>query len=101
MAGAIVSLRIFYWERHKMGKMIKDLFTGIDGQSHDIGRWSWAICLFAVIAGVAWNALHAVVIDAKQFAEALGIVVAAHGGALWAKKTTEPPAGDPPKGEQQ
>lgn len=83
-----------------MRKMIKDLFTGIDGQSHDIGRWSWAVSIFSVIGGGVWNAVHAGVVDVMQFAQALGVVVAAHGGAIWAKKTTEPPADDPAKGEQ-
>ena len=100
MAGAIALQPIFYWGRHKMGNMLKDLFTGQNNQTHDIGRWSWAISIFSVIGGGAWNALHGVTVDLMQFAQALGVVVAAHGGALWAKKSTEPVAGDPPKGEQ-
>ena len=30
--------------------ILKDLFTGIDGQTQDMGRWSWAVCTGSVIA---------------------------------------------------
>lgn len=72
--------------------MIKQLFTGKDGETQDLGRWSWAISIFSVIGGCAWNAIHGGVVDVMQFAQAIGVVVAAHGGALWAKASTEPTA---------
>lgn len=74
----------------KLKKMLTDLMTGKDGATHDLGRWSWAGSMFAVIGGGAWNALHAGAIDLMQLAQAIGVVVAAHGGALWAKSHTEP-----------
>lgn len=71
-------------------KICRDLFTGKDGTTHDLGRWSWAVSTVSVIGGGAWNAIHAGAIDLAQLAQAIGVVVAAHGGALWAKRSTEP-----------
>jgi len=66
------------------------LFTGKDNQTHDLGRWSWAASVASVIGGGVWNAMNSGAVDLMAFAQALGVVVAAHGGALWAKKDTEP-----------
>ena len=70
-----------------------DLLTGKDGQTHDLGRWSWAGSFVSVAAAAVWNALHGAVVDLMQLAAALGAVAGAHGVALFAKKDTEPPAG--------
>ena len=72
--------------------ILRDLFTGKDNETHDLGRWSWAITTLATIAGGIFNAVHAGAVDLLQFAQAIGALVLAHGGALWAKKDTEPPA---------
>lgn len=69
----------------------KQLVTGKDNQTHDLGRWSWLVSTISLIGGGVWNALHAGVIDLMGFAQAIGVVVAAHGGALFLKKDTEPP----------
>ena len=71
--------------------MFRHLLTGKDNETHDIGRWSWLTSTAAVLGGGVWNAIHAGTIDLMQFAQAIGVVVAAHGGAIWAKKDTEPP----------
>lgn len=71
-------------------KMLRDLLTGIDGQTHDLGRWSWAGSFLAVIAAAGLNWWHGAVIGLQEFATALGLVAGAHGAALWAKKDTEP-----------
>ena len=65
------------------------LFTGKDNETHDLGRWSWAISLFAVIAAGLHTAWHGV-IDLVQFGTAISVVVGAHGAALALKKDTEP-----------
>ncbi|MFZ4537884.1 hypothetical protein [Propionivibrio sp.] len=69
---------------------IKDLLTGKDNKTPDLGRWSWAVSTLSVIAGGIWNAAHGSAIDLMSFAQSIGVIVAAHGGALWAKKDTEP-----------
>jgi hypothetical protein len=71
-------------------KVLRDLTTGKDGETHDLGRWSWIVTTLSLIAGAIWNAVHAGAVDLMSFAQALGVNVAAHGGALWAKAKTEP-----------
>jgi hypothetical protein len=78
-----------------MKQMLKNLMTGIDGVTHDLGRVSWAGSHVAVTAGAVWNAFHGGVIDLMQLAMAHGAVAGAHGAALKLKEKTEPGA-DPP-----
>jgi hypothetical protein len=73
-----------------MKDLLTQLLTGKDGQTHDMGRWSWAISIVSVVAGGVWNALHAGALDLAAFSQAIGAVVLAHGGALFAKAKTEP-----------
>lgn len=68
----------------------KQLLTGRDGETHDLGRWSWVMSTLSVLAAEIWNACHDKTIDILAFAQAISVLVAAHGGALWAKKDTEP-----------
>ena len=70
--------------------VLKQLLTGVDGVTHDLGRWSWVGSFAAVISAAGANWWHGVAIDVQGLATALGIVASAHGAALWAKKDTEP-----------
>jgi len=70
--------------------VLRQLFTGVDGFTHDLGRWSWAGSFIAVVAAAAGNWWHGVVVDIQALATALSVVAGAHGAALWAKKDTEP-----------
>lgn len=70
--------------------ILRQLFTGADNATHDLGRWSWAGSFVAVVAAAAGNWWHHAVIDLQALATALGLVAGAHGAALWAKKETEP-----------
>lgn len=70
--------------------VLKDLFTGIDGMSHDLGRWSWAGSFAAVLAAGIWNAYHGVALSLTEIAMAFGTVAGAHGAALFMKRDTEP-----------
>ena len=70
--------------------ILRQLFTGKDGETHDLGRWSWAVCIFAVILAAAGNWWHNAVIDLIALGTALAGVCGAHGAALWAKRSTEP-----------
>ena len=69
---------------------IKDLLTGADGETHDIGRWSW----LGSIGGVFALAVHEVwtgkAVDFASLGAGIAAIVTAHGAALWAKKDTEP-----------
>lgn len=73
-----------------MNETLQKLLTGKDNATPDLGRWSWAASLASVFAGGAWNAIHNQALDLMAFAQAIGVVVAAHGGAIWAKAKTEP-----------
>lgn len=74
----------------RIKEIFNDLMTGKDNETHDMGKWSWLLSMVTVIGTSIWNALHAGIIDVMNVAQALGVVVAAHGAALWAKKDTEP-----------
>lgn len=73
-----------------MKAVVKHVLTGKDGETHDIGRWSWAITTLSVLAGGIWNAVHTGVADLMVFSQAIGVLAVAHGGALFAKAKTEP-----------
>ncbi len=75
-------------------KIINDLFTGIDGETADIARYSWAICIFAIVFLACWNAYRNGVVDLPGFGTAVAAIVGAHGAALWAKRDVEPKAKD-------
>ena len=77
-----------------MFEWFKQLVTGKDNSTHDLGRWSWIISMFTVVGHSLWFVISHVAVDLMQLAQALAVVVAAHGAALWAKKDTEP---TPPK----
>jgi hypothetical protein len=72
-------------------KILKDLFTGIDGQSHDLGKYLWCI---AVLAGIIYAGIDLFVLhnkfDITQYGIGIGSLLGAGGAMLWAKKDTEP-----------
>lgn len=73
-----------------MMEWAKHLLTGIDNETFDLGRCSWALSMAALFAGAGWNAMHGAALDLMSLAQAIGVVVVAHGGALFLKKDTEP-----------
>jgi len=72
-----------------MKEFLTQLLTGKDNHTQDIARWSWLICLLAVIALAGYEALHGAV-SLRELAEAFGIVAGAHGAAVMMKKDAEP-----------
>jgi len=71
---------------------IRDILTGKDGITHDIGRWSWVGSLAALFAITIHEAWTGKTIDLQAFGVAVAAIVTAHGTAIWAKKDTEPGA---------
>lgn len=70
---------------------LRQMLTGRDNATLDLGRVSWVVSLLAVITAAVLNSiLLRQAIDLVAFSTAIGAVVAAHGAALWAKKDTEP-----------
>lgn len=80
-----------------MIKILRELLTGKDGISHDLGRYSWAGSWIGVTAAAAGNWWHGAVVDVQALAVAYSAVAAAHGAALWAKRDTEPKPPEEPK----
>lgn len=70
--------------------LMRQILTGPDGQTHDLGRWSWVGSFIAVVLAAVGNWYHKAEIDLQSLATALGTVAGAHGFALWAKRDTEP-----------
>lgn len=73
-----------------MNEILKHILTGKDNETHDIGKWSWLISLFAVFGHTGWNLVHGIATDVVSFATAIAAVVGAHGAVIAAKKATEP-----------
>lgn len=79
-------------------RVIKDWFTGIDGQSYDVGKALWVLAsvMFCVLAG--W----AIVVNKQDFdplgyGGGLAAVLAAGGAAIGMKAKTEPEGPPEPK----
>ena len=73
-----------------MNKIINDLLTGKDNQTHDLGRWTWLIGFFAVIVIAIYEVMQSKSISLTELASALGIVSGAGGASVMMKSKTEP-----------
>lgn len=80
-----------------MVNILRELLTGKDGVSHDLGRYSWMASFAGLVVITGWNLVHGAAVSMREFAEASGIIAAAHGAALWAKAATEPKPPEEPK----
>ena len=72
-----------------MSQFIKQLLTGKDNETYDIGRVTWLISLIAVIALAFYEVMQNSV-SIRELAESLGIVSAAGGASVAMKGKTEP-----------
>ena len=72
-----------------MKTFLKQLLTGKDNQTYDIGRVTWLLGTITVIALAAFEVSTSQV-GLRELAEALGIVSAAGGASTMMKKDTEP-----------
>jgi hypothetical protein len=73
-----------------MNKIINDLLTGKDNQTHDLVRWSLLYSLLILTAGLIFNAVHTGLFDIEKFYLGSAALVGAHGFGLMMKKGTEP-----------
>ena len=69
--------------------LTKQLLTGKDNETYDLGRVSWAVCLIAVIGFSIYQILHTE-FSLREFGETIGAVVGVHSAGIWAKRDTEP-----------
>lgn len=72
------------------GPWWKDLVTGKDGKTHDLGRWSWAVSTASILILAAWHEHKGIQVGLQELGISLGAVVTAHGAALGFKNKTEP-----------
>jgi hypothetical protein len=72
-----------------VNEIIKQLLTGKDNNTYDLGRVTWLISLVAVIALALYETTH-VTVSIRELAESLGIVSAAGGASVAMKSKTEP-----------
>jgi len=73
-----------------MNKVIQDLLTGKDNQTHDIVRWSLLYSILTLTAGLVFNAVHTGLFDIEKFYMGSAAIVGAHGFGLMVKSSTEP-----------
>lgn len=71
-------------------KWLRDLGTGLDGETHDLGRWSWASCHICTNLATIGLFLTGHAPSIVEFAGAHATIAGAHGVALFAKQQTEP-----------
>ena len=72
-----------------MNLILKQLLTGKDNQTYDIGRVSWLIGMVAVILLAGYEVMHSTV-SLRELAESLGIISAAGGASVAMKSKAEP-----------
>ena len=72
-----------------MKNILKQLLTGKDNETYDIGRVSWMFGIISVIVIAFYEVMHSSV-SLRELAESLGIVSGASGVSIMAKKDTEP-----------
>jgi hypothetical protein len=69
--------------------ILKQLLTGKDNQTYDLGRVSWLVGMVAVLLLAAYEVMHSTV-SLRELAESLGIVSAAGGASVAMKQKAEP-----------
>ena len=72
-----------------MRLILKQLLTGKDNQTYDLGRVSWLIGMVAVILLAGYEVMHSTV-SLRELAESLGIISAAGGASVAMKSKAEP-----------
>jgi hypothetical protein len=71
-------------------KFLKDILTGIDGESYDVGRVLWALSVLIGLGLSVYSTVFKVAFDLQQYGIGAGALLAAGGAGLWAKAKTEP-----------
>jgi hypothetical protein len=69
--------------------VLKQLLTGKDNATYDIGRVTWLVGFIAIISLAVYQVMYST-ISLREVAEALGIVTGASGAAVAMKGKTEP-----------
>ena len=74
-----------------MSEILKQLLTGIDGHTHDVGRYLWVL---SVLAGLGYAGYDLIwlrnAFNIVNYGIGVGSLLAAGGAGLMLKKDTEP-----------
>ncbi len=70
--------------------MWRQLFTGADNKTYDLGRVLWAKASLAFVFLSGWEILHGGHFDPMAWGGGMAAVLAAGGAALGMKSNTEP-----------
>lgn len=73
-----------------MSSLLKDLLTGIDGESYDIGRVLWFCCGIAFILFTGYDVYHGGHFDPNNFGIGSGAILGGGGAGVGLKAKTEP-----------
>jgi len=73
-----------------MKDIIRQLLTGKDNETYDIGRVTWFIGIVAIVTLAAYQAATSTIVSLRELAESLGIVSAAGGASVAMKSRAEP-----------
>jgi len=71
-------------------KMLRDILTGKDNETHDIGRWGLAAGILSLLGFTGWAITHGQQFDPTTYAGAVTILLGGGAGALKLKASTEP-----------
>lgn len=73
-----------------MSKFLRDLFTGKDNKTWDLGRVMWAKGVIVYFAMTFYSLYKAIPIDPLNWATGFGAILAAGGAAIMLKRNDEP-----------
>ena len=72
-------------------KILRDIFTGADGESHDVGRYLWVVSVLAGLAYAGYDLIYLKTpFNIVNFGIGVGSLLAAGGTALMLKRDAEP-----------
>jgi len=73
-----------------MRKFLRDLFTGKDNKTWDLGRVMWAKGTVVYFAMTLYSLYKGIAVDPLNWATGFGAILAAGGAAIMLKKNDEP-----------
>jgi len=73
-----------------MEKFLRDLFTGKDNKTWDLGRVMWAWGTVVYFAMTLYSLYKAIPVDPLNWATGFGAILAAGGAAIMLKRQDEP-----------
>ena len=77
-----------------MKKMIKDLFTGPDGETHDPARWLWIVGVIVFLGLSGFEVYKTNRFDMVNYGIAFGTLLGGGAAGVKIKESTEPKPSD-------